>query len=123
MKKIEKYLHAFNEVSREHFNQQNWLVERYNFFNDFFKEENLEKAQWADFQELGEKLHCFVSMAIAKSKALGNPNHSIEHYRQAFNYLVRGTDPVNIRIKNLLNSKSEYYIRNFGEASISELIG
>jgi hypothetical protein len=45
--------------------------------------ESLEEAEWAGIWKIGEYLHCFRSMDLAKANALGNPNHSIEDCRNA----------------------------------------
>ena len=121
MTTIEKYLTEFKRAADIWFNEKNWFEPRYIFFVNFFKKENLEKATWADFQEMGEHIHSFNSLPIAKKNALGRPNHPIEHYRMVFEYLVRGNDPVNVRINNLTNSSSNFFLRFFGHSSLSEL--
>lgn len=123
MTKTEQYLQEFKNSSKAWFEQQDWLTTRFNFFNNFFSESFLDKAEWKDFQEMGDQLHCFNSMPLAKKKALGLPNRTIEQYRKAFNYIVRGQDPINKRLDVIKDTKSEYNLWNFGNAALSELIG
>jgi MoxR-like ATPase len=123
MDKIEKYLNEFKESGSNWFNEQKWLIPRFDFFKKFFNQDFLKIAEWKDFQEMGENLHCFNSLKIAKKNALGRPNHSIEQYRKSFEYLVRGEDPINVRVNKLQDPKSEFFIKYFGKAALSELIG
>ena len=73
-KKLEDYLLEFSNVADEWFLKQSWLPQNYGYFKTFFKSETLEKATWEDFQEMGNHLHTFNSLAIAKGNALGKPN-------------------------------------------------
>lgn len=123
MTKTEQYLNEFKEMSGAWFNQQDWFVPRFEFFKKFFSKDFLEKAEWKDFQEMGNNLHCFNSMPLAKRKALGNPNRTIEQYRNGFEYIIRGKEPINERLDNIKNTKSEYNLWNFGNAALSELVG
>ena len=63
-----KYLKEFATIADKHFEQTSFIQERYDYFNDFFKKENLEKARWSDFQEMGENIHAFNSLALAKKR-------------------------------------------------------
>jgi 5-methylcytosine-specific restriction enzyme B len=121
MNLIEKYLTEFRDSAEDWFTHNNWFEPRYDFFVNFYKKENLAKAKWEEFQKMGENINSFNSLAIAKKNALGNPNHPIEHYRMVFEYLVRGNDPIKIRINNLTNSRSNYSLKYFGQSSLSEL--
>lgn len=123
MTKTEQYLSQFKGSSEDWFYKHNWISERYNFFNSFFNKENLEKAQWNDFQNMGNNLHCFNSMPLAKKKALGNPNRSIEQYRKAFDFIARGNEPIDERLDKIKETDSEYNLWNFGNAALSELVG
>jgi hypothetical protein len=46
--KLEKYLRKFNQIADEWFEKATFLKENYDFFKNFFKKENLEKAEWED---------------------------------------------------------------------------
>ena len=119
---LQDYLTEFKEIASEWFRKSFSLKDRYDFFSEFFKVENLQKAEWPDFQEMGEHIHAFNSMAIAKKNALGNMNHPIGHYRNSFIYLVNGKGPIEERIDNFVYNK-KYKIKYFGESVISELLG
>jgi 5-methylcytosine-specific restriction enzyme B len=96
--------------------------ENYDFFLKFFRRENLEKAEWADVQQLGEHLHCFKRMSLARAKALGNPNHPIEHYRKSLIYVAHGSGNPAERIRRFYND-SEFRLDYFGKSAVSELVG
>jgi 5-methylcytosine-specific restriction protein B len=121
MTKIEKYLTEFKDAGDTWFKNIEWFEPRYQYFKDFFRKENLDKAKWEDFQEMGDNLHCFNSLAIAKKNALGKPNHPIEQYRKVFDYLARGVDPINVRLNNIKDRTSPYYLKYFGNSALSEL--
>ena len=122
-KLIEKYLKEFSLVADDWFKKQDWLPINYLFFKTFFSKEFLNKAQWRDFQEMGNHLHSFNSLAIAKRNALGNPNLSIEKYREIFNYIISKKDTIEITTNNLFKKyKGDYHLPYFGESSISELL-
>lgn len=121
MTKIEKYLNEFKINGEVWFQSVEWLEPRYRYFRHFFQKDNLRKATWSDFQAMGDQLHCFNSLAIAKSNALGKPNHPVEQYRKVFDYLARGADPIDIKLDNIQDSTSEYYLKYFGSSSLSEL--
>lgn len=124
MDKILQYLKEFSGIADDRFNKiDTFYRDYYWFFREFLKKENLERAEWKDFQEMGNHLHSFNSWPIAKKRALGNPNHPIEHYRDVFLYLVYGNDPIHIRINNVMDKKGKYGLTRFGESSLSEIIG
>lgn len=121
---IKKYLKEFATLASDWFQQQeDWLNKRYHFFQQFLTKENLEKATWEDFQEMGKNIHAFQAMHLARARALGRPNYPIEHYRNVFLYLIYGEDAIEIRINALLNKKSPYHIKYFGKSVISEIVG
>lgn len=121
MDKVIEYLEIYKTQISKHYSDINWLEPRYKFFNLFFEIDNLEKLNWEDIQKLGENLHAFQSMAIAKGNALGRPNAPIENYRKNLIYLKYSEDPINEKIDNLL--KGAYNIPYFGTSVITELIG
>ncbi len=124
MEKVKQYLNEFSKIADQRFSEiDTFFRSYYLFFREFLKKENLEKAEWKDFQEMGEHLHSFNSWPIAKKRALGNPNHPIQHYRNVFLYLVFGSDPINLRINNVMDKKGKYGLTRFGESSLSEIIG
>ena len=72
---------------------------------------------------MGNHIHSFNTMAIAKGNALGNMNLPIEEYRRIFLYIISEKDPINITINNLYKKyNGEAYLPYFSDSSISELI-
>ena len=122
MNKALAYLEQFAPEADAWFKRTTFVRENYEFFRNFFKLENLEKAEWADIQKIGQHLHCFNSIALARTRALGNRNHSIEHYRKSFIYLAHGPGEPAERIRLFCNDK-EYRLKYFGKSAVSELIG
>jgi 5-methylcytosine-specific restriction enzyme B len=119
---LQDYLIEFKVVAAEWFEGCAFIKDNYDFFTEFFKKENLIKANWPDFQKIGNHIHAFNSMAIAKQNALGRMNHPIEHYRNSFIYLVHGEGTVEERINNFVYDK-RYKIKYFGASVISEILG
>ena len=90
------------------------------FFQDFFRADAIKTYEWPDIQRIGEHLHCFQSMPLIRKKALGNPNHPIEHYRNSLYYLAHGKDDVVVRIDRFFKDP-KYTLRNFGKSAVSEI--
>ena len=123
-KKAKEYLKKFAKVADIHFSEQtDFLEPRYLYFRDFFKQQNLEQAEWSDFQKMGKQIHSLTTNALAYKKAFGNPNHEIERYRNAFLYLAYGDDSLATRIDAILNKESEFYLKYLGESFYGELAG
>jgi len=122
MNKVKEYLKQFSEVADDWFKKENWIEDWYTYYNQFFTEESLNKATWEDFQEMGNHIHSFNSMGLAKKRALGRMNISLDAYRSAFKYLVSENDPINVTINNLYKKyNGEYVLPFFSDSAISEL--
>ena len=120
---MDKYLIEFGEIADDWFKQESFLGEWYAYYQNFFTEENLKKTEWEDFQEMGNHIHSFNSMAIAKGNALGRINLPIEEYRRIFLYIISGNDPINVTINNLYKKyDGNAFLPFFSDSSISELI-
>ena len=118
-----RYFHEFKERADEWFATNNsWLEENYNFFTKFKTKEFLENLKWEDIQELGNHVNAFNSLALAKGRALGKPNHPIEHYRESFTYLIYGEGTLKERIDGF-RWNEKYKLFGFGESVISEIVG
>ena len=100
-KLINEKLKKFAEIADDWFKENSWLESRYKFFQNFFKDEVISNASWEDFQMMGDQLHCFNSMNIAKANALGKQNLAIERYREIFMYILSEKDAINVTINNL----------------------
>jgi 5-methylcytosine-specific restriction protein B len=120
--KIEESLRRFQAIAKEWFVKQKFVAEDYNFFKAFCRRENLQQAEWSDFQKIGQHLNCFRSMPLARSNALGRPNHPIERYRASFLFLAEGAGPLNERIRKF-HYDEQYRLEFFGDSAISELVG
>lgn len=119
---IRKYLGEFSSVADEWFEKATFLEVRFNFFNNFFKKEHLNKIEWNEIQKLGDNLHCFSTNALAKKRAFGSLNHKIEQYRESFYYLAFGSDEPRKRIDSLSDKNGKYRLKFISDSAISELI-
>lgn len=118
-----KYFYEFKEKADKWFEiNQPWLEENYIFFKKFKTKEFLENIEWEDIQELGNHINAFNSLALAKGRALGKPNHPIDHYRDSFMYLIYGDGSLKERIDGF-RWNEKYKLFGFGESVISEIIG
>lgn len=122
MSKTTETLQEFKPLAAEWFKKADFLRKYYTFFNEFFKRENLEKAEWPDIQKVGDHLHCFQTMALAKANAISKPKHPIEHYRKSFHYLAHGPGEPAERIRQF-RTNPEFKLESFGKSAISELVG
>ncbi len=119
---FEKYLKEFAIVADKWFRDLDWFEERSLFYKNFFDVKKIENYKWEDFQELRNNLHSFSSMPLAGSRALGRINMPIEKYREIFIYIIESNDDTNVIFNNLKTKGSYYYLHNFGESTISELL-
>jgi len=119
---LDALLKEFAEVADSWFDKRTSVEENYAFIQDFFEPEHLRSAEWEDFQELGDHIHALASMPLAYKKAFGEPNHSVDHYRNSFEYLARGAESLPDRLDNLAND-SELSIDYVKESSLGELTG
>jgi len=118
---IDNYLREYLKVVDDFLKKEGSVVDKnYAFFKSFYRRENLEKIEWKDLQEMGKHIHSFNSMAIARGKALGRPNQSIEKYREALIYLIYGADSIERRINNVQADRG-YSLPYFGRSALSEL--
>ncbi len=120
--KIKNYLNEFKTNADEWFNKDDFYIRHYDFFQEFIKRENLEKISWDDFQKIGDHIHSFNSIPVAKANALGRPNAPIQHYRNSFIYLLYSNDNIEIRIKNFIENP-KYKLKFFGRSALSEILG
>lgn len=119
---VDRYLHAFKTQVKVWFDNAEFLQDNYHFFERFKTLDYLKQMQWEDIQELGNHINAFVTMPLAKKRALGNPNASIEKYRESFIYLIYGEEPLQVRIDRFLQDE-KYKLFGLGESFVSEFIG
>jgi hypothetical protein len=119
-----KYLEEFAKEADQWFaaDEQKVIFDNYDFLQTFFQKDYLEKLEWEDVQEMGRHLHAFHGNALAKQRAFGRPNHSIEHYRKVFNYLVSGDDDIITKLQDFYYNP-DYTIDYFGPSAQSEIAG
>lgn len=121
--RLDNFLKEFAGVSKEWFSKSDFVLGYHHFIQAFFEPENLESADWPDFQKLGSNLHSLNSLAIAKQNAFGKPNYPIEKYRKGFSFLAHGPGEVEQRIRAFMADKNEYASKYLGDSVVSELIG
>lgn len=92
------------------------------FFERFFDPGHLARLEWEDVQEVGKNLHSMQSMALARANAFGRPNHEMPHYRQGFEYLARGGDPLGTRLDRLRTDPA-VRLKYLGESALGEIAG
>lgn len=119
---VDQYLNIYKDKVEEHLHKNKFVAENYNFFCEFKKLEKLEEMQWEDIQELGKHINGFSTNALARKRALGNPNAPIERYRKSFIYLIYGNDSMEERINKFLYDE-EYKLFGIKDSTVSEIMG
>ncbi|QGQ94157.1 EVE domain-containing protein [Paenibacillus psychroresistens] len=122
MSNLEKYLHVFRKQAAKWFESCDFLGENDTFFQTFKDPNRLKVMEWIDFQGLGKHINAFVSMPLARGKALGNMNGPIEKYRSSFQYLLYDKAPLAERMKRFATDE-KYKLFGIGNSSVSEIIG
>ena len=123
MAQLRSLLEDFAEIADQWFADRPFVEDNYRFLQSFFQPENLQAAQWEDFQEMGRRLHALSTHQLAYKNAFGNPNHPIERYRSSFEYLTRGDDPLPTRLNRVEGNDEKYGIKYLSDSSIGELAG
>ena len=121
MSKTEDLLKEFSALAKQWFYEEpqkryELVKGNYQFFKAFFTKDNLEKATWQDFQQIGNHLHTLNTLPIARRNAFGRPNHELNYYRQQFINLLNINIPLQERIK-------AFNLAYFGDSSLGELLG
>jgi hypothetical protein len=122
MPDLEPLLNEFSKEADTWFAERTSVQDRYTFIRDFFEPENLQSAEWEDFRELGDQIHALTSMPLARKRAFGDPNHPLDHYRDSFEYLAHGEEPLPTRLDRLVNDP-DLSIDYVKESSLGELAG
>ncbi len=119
-KNIKEYLVEFSSQANDWFQGKKNILpivkDYYSFHKKFFIKENLEKADWTEFQQISKKLHSLSSVPMAAKNAFGRPNVAIEDYRQQFSALLNK----NVSVKEKIDNFKLPYI---GKAALRELMG
>jgi len=120
--KLETNLKEFKEISLDWFEKRPFLEEYWAFFQEFFKPEKLRRAAWSDFQEVGDHIHALAGNALARARAFGNQNYSIETYRASFEFLAHGEGTLEDRMREFLKNP-QHASKYLGSSSIGEMLG
>ncbi len=91
------------------------------FFQEFFKPEQLARAEWPDFQKLGDHLYALNQVALAKKRAFGEMNYTITQYRETFYKLAFESSTVEERMRWFLTN-DEAASKYLGVSAISEIM-
>lgn len=119
---LEEYLQEFAEIADQWFADRPFVTTFWHFMQEFFKPENLEKAEWPEIQKLGDHIHSFQSNALARANAFGNPNYPIEQYRETFYKLAHGEGSIEERMRWFLED-DQATSKYIGASSLSEIMG
>lgn len=118
---IDRYLHYYKNEAKEFLTEIEYLKNSYKYFQQYRNPDFIKNMEWEDFQKIGDHVNAY-RMAIARSRAFGKMNASLEQYRKSFYYLVHGDGPIEVRMDNFLNDP-EYKLFGIGENALSEMIG
>jgi 5-methylcytosine-specific restriction enzyme B len=121
MDHVERYLHYYKQEVSEFLTEIDYITKAYKYFQQYRDSNFIKTMEWEGFQEIGEHVNAF-RMAIARTRALGKSNAPLEKYRETFNYLVHGQDPIEVRMDRFLNHP-DYKLFGIGENALSEIVG
>ncbi|MFH0730205.1 MAG: winged helix-turn-helix domain-containing protein [Pseudomonadota bacterium] len=119
---LEGLLLEFGEIANAWFAESQFVVSYWKFMQNFFQPENLEKLEWAEIQKLGDHIHSLHTNALARARAFGNQNYSIQQYRDSFQKLAHGEGSVEERMRWFLTDDSATS-KYLGASSVGEIIG
>ena len=120
--RLRRILGEYKPAAKDWIDSKQEPKDYFAFFERFKRKEFLEKAEWSDFQKLGQNIHAFQSMGIARGKALGNPNHDLRHYREVFLALFCDEKtPLRERIRRFY--EDEKYALKFFKDACFEIVG
>lgn len=123
MPELRPLLREFAKIADQWFAERKFIADHYEHVQAFFQPENLQDAEWEDFQKVGKQIHALTTNPLAYERAFGDPNHPIERYRKSFEYLARGDDSLPQRLDRVQENTEPYGIKYLSESSIGELAG
>jgi MoxR-like ATPase/predicted RNA-binding protein with PUA-like domain len=118
---IDRYLHYYKNESDGTLTELEYIRKSYSYFQQYRDPDFIKQMEWEDFQKIGEHVNAY-RMAIARSRAFGRMNASLEKYRESFSYLVHGDGPIERRMDQFLNDP-DYKLFGIGANALSEMIG
>jgi len=125
--KVTKYLNEFALISKVWFEKATFLDKFDVFFQTFF-DKGINQLDWYWVKELGNHIHSFNSLPLARTRATNDENNKIDKLKETFLYLTQQfetedkTNEINERLKNVLSNK-KYKLKYWGISAISEIIG
>ncbi|WP_203362938.1 AAA family ATPase [Bacillus sp. REN10] len=119
---LDQYLALFSEQAMDWFSEMDYIHDNHAFFQEFKGKVAQGELEWAYIQEIGQHINAFMSMPLARKRALGNKNAEIEKYRDSFRFLFSADVPVDERIDQFIHAE-DYKLFGFGESVVSEIIG
>jgi len=96
-----------------------WTFHR--FFKEFFTKDRIARAEWTDFKLIGDHIHAMNELAMAKARAFGKPNYSMEQYRYTFDRIAFGPGSIEEKMRWFLTS-DDAASKYIGKAAISEIL-
>ena len=74
VEKVRSELHRFSKEAKGWFEHpsRSFVRQYFEFFREFFTKENLARAEWPDFQKVGDHIHAMNQVALAKKRAFGS---------------------------------------------------
>ncbi|MCG3417559.1 AAA family ATPase [Oceanobacillus jordanicus] len=118
---IERYLLYYNDEYDNFSKEFEYLEDSYRYFQKFRDPKYIKSMEWEDFQQIGEHVNAY-RMPLAKGRAFGKMNASIEKYRASFLNLIHGSDPLEYRMEQFLNN-DQHKLFGIGASALSEIIG
>ncbi|WP_087974838.1 AAA family ATPase [Oceanobacillus rekensis] len=118
---IEKYLYFYKNETDTHLTEIEYITESYKFFQQFRDPNFIKNMEWENFQKIGDHVNAY-RMAIARSRAFGRMNATLEKYRESFYHLIHGEDSIEVRIDDFLNNP-DYKLFGIGVNALSEILG
>lgn len=122
MSKLSGYLQEFSGVAEDYFKENKFIFDIHEWYKNFFKIENLSKAEWSDFQEMRHNIHALNNNAMAGANAFGKQNYKLEKYRESFIYLAHGDGDILERARNFYSDNTKYASKYIGRSSLSEIL-
>lgn len=119
---LEDLLLEFAEIANEWFAGRSFVVGYWKFMHNFFQPDNLEKVEWPEIQKLGDHIHSLHTNALARTRAFGNQNYTIQQYRDSFLKLAHGEGRVEERMRWFLSDDSATS-KYLGASSVGEILG
>ncbi|MFH0997188.1 MAG: winged helix-turn-helix domain-containing protein [Pseudomonadota bacterium] len=85
---LEDLLLEFAEFADDWFTERPFVVGYWKFMVNFFLPDNLKQIEWTEIQKLGSNIHSLQTNALARARAFGNQNFTIQQYRDLIPQIV-----------------------------------